>query len=416
MARVVNLNDEDQIENNVTTFIKSSLGSVYTGKDSVINLISETFSSEIINLKRENEFLFDQSQLSNASNENLDRLAFEMYKINRKPSAKARVQASEKNLHFYVDVGTFGDINQGVAINIPAGTIVSVDPEGFNDSSIAYEIIYDYTLEPEDTHAFCTAQALNPGSYANTNSNTLNYHNFTTYSDSLGDSLKITNRYPIITGADLESDDSLRFRVANYFQATTAQNTDAIRLAALSVNGIDEVNIVPNYFGIGTVGVIVFGAGRENNPRLLTLLEAKLSELNIVGRGLEIVQGIKVFLDFTMRVYIKPGLTDLNKNNVKTAIREAVFTAIKTAEFTNEIDFLEISRRIINANRSVNINSFGTNSSKNNIFESVFARKTDRFDLFPEEKFEIRESSFRVGVDERIAFGEINIILEEDLR
>lgn len=413
MARIVNLNKESDIEPSISGEIKSRLGDIYGGQDSVINILSEAVAKEIISLRRENEFIFNQNQLSNATGENLERLAFEEYALNRRSPSRARVMASEKSLHFYVEEGDFGDINSGQDIQLPAGTIISVDANSFSDASISYRLLYDYTLLATDSFAYCSAEALNPGRYSNTAGDTLVYHNFTNYSDALNDTLKVTNKYAVVNGDEEESDDSLRFRATNYMQSYANMNSDMIRLQALKVPGVEEINVIPGYYGIGTTGVVVFGSGRENNINMIDLVRDRLREVGMMGRNVTISQGIKVYVDMVVRVYIVTGLSNVEKADLKNQIKTMIFSEFKRAEILKRIDLITLSRSISRTRGMNKVVGFGT-GSKNNIFESVFIRKTDIDQLFPEEKEEVTKSTIRLGLDERLSFGEVTVILEEE--
>lgn len=413
MARIVNLNKESEVEPSISGEIKSRLGDIYGGQDSVVNILSEAVAKEIVALRRENEFIFNQNQLSNASRENLDRLAFEGYGINRRSPSKARVMASEKSLHFYVEEGNFGDINSGQDIQLSAGTIISVDANSFSDSSIRYKLLYDYTLLAIDSFAYCSAEALNPGIYSNTASDTLVYHNFTNYSDALNDTLKVTNKYAIVNGDEEESDESLRFRATNYMQSYANMNSDMIRLQALKVPGIEEINIIPGYYGIGTTGVVVFGGGRENSINMIDLVRDRLREVGLLGRNITVSQGVKVYIDMVVRVYTVSGLSNFEKADLKNQIKSLIFSEFKKAEIVKSIDLTSLSRSISNSAGINKVVGFGT-GLRNNIFESVFIRKTDVEQLFPEEKEEVLENEIKLGLDERLGFGEVMVILEEE--
>lgn len=415
MARLTFEKPESSIYESITTNIHNRLGNTYNGVDSTINILSESVANEIINLRRENERMFESSQLSNAVGEDLERLAFENYRINRMPPSFSRISYRESNLHFYVDSGTFGDINGGVSITIPEGTLVSVT-DTFADDTIVYRIVENYELDVDSNYVYCSARALNPGSYANVSKNSLNYHNFLNYSDVLNDTLKVTNKYAVINGNDEETDNLLRYRASNFMQSLANKNKDAILLKALQVPGIREVKILNGYYGIGTVGVVAFGQGRELTKSATELLEDRLLELEMPGQNITVLNGITVYLDFKIRVYVKTGLSEIDKRNIISEIKKEIANTIKLKEFANYIDFNEISRIIIRRFSSDRVLGFGTGTNSSSIFEEVFVRKTDRFALFPEEKTTILEDSYRVGAEERISFGEIVVEVEEDIR
>lgn len=415
MARLLNIKPETDVKDSLNLNIKSRLGTIYNGKDSTANIVSESIAIELVELRRSVNATFDNMQISNAGGEFLDMLAFEMYQITRRPMSYSSVDSRQRNLHFYVDTGTFGDINDGVDISLPSGTLLSVD-SSFGEGTIMYEITEDYILSATSNFEYCSARALNPGSYANVREGSLIYHTFTNYSDALSGSLKVKNRYPIINGAEAESDDSLRFRISNHLNAITNNNNKRILLKALEVPGVTEIKIVPSYFGIGTTGVVVFGAGRELSQDVLLLVQDRMNEINTPGQNIEAIMGIKVYFDFTIRVYIKSGLPNFTKIDIKSNIKRQVLQFIKQKEFSNILDFLEISRIAVNNITRAEIIGFATKENSSNIFENVAIRKTDRFSLFPEEREELLEDVYYLKPEERASFGEIQIILEEDLR
>ena len=415
MARLINLNNETDVLENISTSIKNRLGNIYTGQDSVVNILSESFSEEIINLRREQENVFNENQLSNSSGETLDRIAYEMYKVTRKEESTSRALDRERCVYFYVDTGIFGTINNGQDILIPEGTLISTDAD-FLNSSILYRTMFDYTLGAEESVVYCSVEALNPGSYANVNGNTLIFHNFINYDGAFEGGLKVSNKYPIINGSDVETDESFKFRVTNHFESLINSNQEAIRLAALSTPGVGRVKVIPSYFGIGTTGVVVFGAGRETNRSLTEMVESKILEMNLASRNIRVVEGIKVYLDFTIRVYVEKGLSLIEKEEIKSLIKNDIYSYIKAREYRGSINFREISRDIISNFNSTRVLGFGTKEKSQNVFENIYIRKTDRFDLFPEEKQVFLGFDYSVGDDERVGLGEVIIEIEEEIR
>jgi hypothetical protein len=71
-----------------------------------------------------------QSLLPYASGSNLDQLA-QIYGVSRLTGIDAASQADDQNFQFYVQSGTFGAINSGQPILVPAGTLIYTgDPHG----------------------------------------------------------------------------------------------------------------------------------------------------------------------------------------------------------------------------------------------------------------------------------------------
>lgn len=411
MARIISNENENVIKRNLATRIKNRLGEVTNSQDSTANIFSDTIGSELISLRREINSVYSSMQLSNATGSDLDKLGFNMYGLNRKPSTFSFSSKRERNVYFYSSEGNFGYLNNGNDILIPAGTIISNENKA--TASITYQLTENLILKASERIAYCDIQATNVGSSYNVDSDSLIYHNFTNYTGAINNSLKITNTFPIVNGSETESDDSLRFRITNYLQAQTNLNIDAVTLKALSLPGVLDVEVIPSYYGIGTTGVVLFGSGRESSKNLKTLMERRLSELIIPGQQIIVSEGIRVYFDFDIRVYIKQGINEIEKSRAKDNVRRAITRAIKDKEFTKTISFSEISSIIKREFRDTNVLGFGTSNNSNSVFENVFIRKTDRMGLLPEEKESLLSSSYTVARDERISFGLVNIILEE---
>lgn len=406
MARIISNENEYVIKRNLANRIKSRIGEASTSQDSTANILSDTVGSELISVRREINQVFNSMQLSNAVGLELDALAFNMYGINRKPATFAFSSAKERNVYFYSSGGTFGNINSGNDILVPAGTQISNEITQ-STNSILYRTTKDIILDKNEQIGYCDIEAMNVGSSYNIDSNSLIYHNFANYSDSL----KITNTFPIVSGSDIESDSSLKFRVANYLQARTNLNIDAITLKALELPGVLDLEVIPSYYGIGTTGVILFGSGRESGRNLNNMIERRLSELKIPGQKIIVSNGIKVYFDFDIRVYVKSGINEIEKSRARDNIRRNVVKIIKEKEISRRISFTEISEMIKRELKVSNIIGFGRND--NNIFENIYIRKTDREGILPEEKQSLLGGSYTVNRDERISFGIVNIIIEE---
>ena len=193
-------------------------------------------------------------------------------------------------------------------------------------------------------------------------------------------------------------------------------NQEMLQSMGLSTAGVTEIKVIPSYFGIGTTAVAVFGAGREISRDVLDLYESILRENNLLKKDITVIPGIRVFLDFVIRVYVQEGLSNLDIADLKSEIKSSIFNFIKEKEYNSFIDFKEISREIMFKFNNARVVGFATKENSNNIFEAVYLRKTDRFDLFPEEKEELLDSEYKLNPEERLALGEVIVEIEEDLR
>ena len=119
--------------------------------------------------------------------------------------------AADRNFQFYVRTGTFGDLNSGNNIQIPANIqIFTAAPKG-----PIYLIDVVTLLAGSSVQSF-SATSVSTGSSGNTSSGVFTRHNFTNYTQSAAGGLLVANNYGIIGGRDTErdteDDDSCQYR------------------------------------------------------------------------------------------------------------------------------------------------------------------------------------------------------------
>jgi hypothetical protein len=411
MARPVYTIDERRIKNNLFNNMQSRFGNISNNRDSTFSNFSETIGDELNILRREMSNEFASTQMSNASGVMLDNIASERYNLLRRPASYASALDEESNIYFYVETGTFGDINEGQNINIPAGTLISVKENGFGEN-LSYEILYDYVLDSENSEYYCSARSLDTGYSQNVDKQSLRFHNFREYSRYEQNLLKVNNRFAILNGSDKESDQLFKSRVNNFLTASLNLNQDLLTLQSVMVPGVTEVRLIENYFGIGSLGLVVFGSGRESSRALIELVENRVLEIASPGTSISVVGGVTVYIDFDIRVYIKAKLNILEKDEIVNRIKTYVYSLVESAEITGNINLNRISNMIRSSISSDDILGIGSSTGRS-VFEKVYQRKSDRFNSLPEYKEEIVSNDITLEEDERIAFGIVNVILEE---
>ena len=411
MARPVFTIEERRIKNNLFGNMQTRFGNISSNKDSTFSTFSETVGDELNLLRREIFQGFQNIQLSNATGEMLDRIAMEQYGLLRRPATFAETYRDEANVYFYVEEGKFGDVNGGNDIFIPAGTSISSKPSSIA-SNLIYEVLYDYVLEADSSTQYCAVKSVNSGYSSNIDKNSLVFHDFDSYASSSQNKLKVNNRFAILNGSDKESDSIFKSRVNNFLTAAINLNEDWVTLRAVMVPGVTEIKMLPNYFGIGSLGVVVFGSGRESSNALIKLVQNRVTEIRSPGTTIDVVGGITCYIDFDIRVYIKNNLSVKDRDEITNEVKRFIYQVIENAESAGEINLGEIGNFITSRIPGDNIIGFGrkTNGS---IFEKVYQRKTDRFNSLPEYKEEILSSIISLEDDERVSFGIVNVILEE---
>jgi uncharacterized phage protein gp47/JayE len=246
--------------------------------------------------------------------------------------SSSSVDESMQTLKFYVDSGTFGGINAGNNIDLPRNSIISTKPAG---AGIAYRLLSALTLSASSDYGWASAEASNPGADYNVGANELIYHDFTSYTDYLNETLKVTNIHPITNGKDFESDNNYRYRLTLKVLDAEAANETALRLAALSVPGVADVVMKKNYRGIGTYGIIV----KSTMPTASTILIDNVTQRVLRKGGLGSIAFVtaqkEVGYALKTRVWYRKRLTTDQLDDIEMTMENTV------RDYVNGLDLYE---------------------------------------------------------------------------
>jgi len=261
------------------------------------------------------------TMLPNATGATLDLIA-DMVGIQRLPETRARIETADGNMKFYVKTGTFGDINSATAITIPAGTEVRTgSSRGRADETMI--IRSAVTLPASASQVFFSADQIGQVRLRGISAGALQRHDFVGYTDSAFQSLLVTNDKGI-AGRPIESDQNLRFRIANRLQSAAEANLTSIRLNALLVPGVADVKIIPNKSGIGSFDTVVFGTSQVVGDNVIQQVQDQIDRHQAVGtRGIAVGPRL-VGLSMRIRLRFKDEATAGEKNAAANAARQAI--------------------------------------------------------------------------------------------
>jgi uncharacterized phage protein gp47/JayE len=223
----------------------------------------------------------------------------------------------DTNFKFFVTRGTFGNINNGQDITLPAGTRIFTA----SDSGPICVLATQVTLPAASNQISVSVTSLNPGVSGNASPGIFTRHNFTNYSDSRFGTLLVTNNFGLVGGRDEEDDESYRFRINLKLQSRGGAAEADIRLAVLGVPGIQDVVFEPL---AGTFNVYVYGISPVVPPSLLQLVQAAVDDKTAYPlRGTAITPDL-VGISLNTRASFVPTASDSDK---QVAISAAVAAA-----------------------------------------------------------------------------------------
>jgi uncharacterized phage protein gp47/JayE len=249
--------------------------------------------------------------------------------VERDASVAAHTDEDTQVIKVYVESGTFGDINGSQDIAFSQGTILSTET---GNGGVLYRTTEEVTLGAAQASAWIGAEAIITGTESNVGTNSLIYHNFTNYTDTLNNTLLVNNVHQIANGKDFESDDNYRFRIVNRVFEVEAANRTAIRLAVLSTPGIADAIMIPRYRGIGTLGVILQSTLPTVSQTLINNVEANVEKVQALGDLAYIRGPLETGVTMNVTVHYSDRLPEDELLDIEDGIRDAII------EHVNDLD------------------------------------------------------------------------------
>lgn len=386
----------------------------YWGKDGIARSLVDILSSEQRLMEARVEASLQSIQIGTAVGPALDALA-ESRGVSRLQPTYAQSESSEKNFMFY-STTTFGDLNGGADIFIPAGTKIHVGSNYVSEANISenniveYSTTKDYILPAGLSSYFCSIKAKSAGSFSNVAENTLLSHNFNNYQSG---QLYCKNNYSILNGRNLESDSSLRFRVANIVNANSGATEIALELSAIQVPGVTNIKVISGYFGIGTAAVFVFGVDNEANQSLVTAVQRRINSLQTPGVKIIAMGGVRVHFDFEVIAYVKSTTNGPDRKRMEDEIRRTISNYFfdGTGDPLKTLSMKSLETLIL---QNPNLSKMASiRGSSRNMFNKIYIRKSYGGSRATGERVTLDQNTYSLAVNEYGAPGLIKITFEE---
>lgn len=309
--------------------------------------------------------------LRNARGNVLDFIG-EIYGLDRLEEVKSTVSNTEQNFILYTAGSSFGSLNNGEDIFIPSGSMQISNDQSFGTNAIIYINTEDITLRSNESRVFFSAQAISSGFSSNAGANTLNFHNFTNYADSLGRSLLVTNNYGISYGRDRESDDNFRYRIQKEKISSEAANETSLRLGMLVVPGVADVLPIKYARGIGTCDWLITSSSVVASQDLINSCQEVINARQAVGMSNVAKSPVLIGTEFSFSITYKGRLEDRQKESIKTSIRNNIADYVNNLAIGEPLILDQVVRIVLTS--SDLIQSMGDADSSDN-FKNIFLYK-----------------------------------------
>ncbi|MCH5303404.1 MAG: baseplate J/gp47 family protein [Ruminococcus sp.] len=260
------------------------------------------------------------------------------------------------------------------SIKIPKGTVVATS--GKNSVRFITDVDDNISIGNYSVSIPCTAQE--GGASGNVSENSISV--MVTHVVGID---SVTNTSVFTSGSDIESDELLRRRVLDtYKSVSNGTNKAYYKRLALSVEGVNSVNVVPKARGTGTVDVYIAGKDMVASPSIVNEVNKLIAKQREINVDVKVSAAYINKINIGVSVVLKEGY-DLEtvRQNIKTAVSDY----IDTLEVGDDMLEKYLSSAIINAEGVVDFSFI-------NMYPSHYITEDDTFvslrEVFVEEEEE----------------------------
>lgn len=284
------------------------------------------------------------------------------------------------NFFFYVDNGSFGDINNGESFTIPANTVIKtvqleeqpITPGIRDQQVISFATTESVLCEASASFVFVPLRSFSEGLESTVARNTLTVHNFNGYALAANKKLKCANKYAIDNGTNRETDISYRYRLQNAFKSKAFATNAAIRLAALAIPGVADVEIVNAEQGPGTYALYIDGIAPTVSPDLVSRVSESVQRVSAEGIRAFISGARNLGLELVVAIHWSPNISKQNIEMTYVNIRRYIEDQLESLRMGEKISLTDL----IDGIRSVSPYIITIGRNKPNTLEQVFIYKT----------------------------------------
>jgi uncharacterized phage protein gp47/JayE len=276
---------------------------------------------------------------------NLDFIG-ELFGVRRIQRQDVTATQASNTFQFYVRRGTFGAINGGNAITIPAGTRIFTDSDG-GPIYVTSDVV---VLGAADSQGFAGARSADGGTTGNAPVGVYTRHNFLNYTDSRFGSLLVTNTVALVGGRDTEDDESYRYRINLRLQSHGGSAEDDLRLEILQVPGVQDLDFERL---AGTFNVYVYGISPTTPASLLQLVQNSIDNRTAYPLvGLAVAPDL-IGISLTTKVKLSATTSAADRAGVLATAARAAEDYINNLRVGQELVINEIADRIMSADSRI---------------------------------------------------------------
>lgn len=150
-----------------------------------------------------------------------------------------------------------------------------------------------------------------------------------------------------------EDDNNFRYRITNQCLTLATSNETAIRLTALTVDGVTDVILKPYSMGAGSFTVIVLSNEDVTSKKILDSVKQKLTAVHGYGIRYNVVSPTLTCVSIKQRLQLNDKLSDVEKQEIKYNVQLALTKYLSSLSIGQDIIIDKITQVIMNVSEHI---------------------------------------------------------------
>ena len=204
----------------------------------------------------------------------------------------------------------------------------------------------------------------------------------TTATGSFLDAIGVLLNCTRLTG---ETDTDYRKRITHQCLTLANANETAIRLAALSVDGVEDVTMKRYSHGPGSFTVVPIVT--NNSTTVLSAVKDAILKTSSYGEKITIKLPDHKLVKMSVSLIYSTNTSDIEKQNIAVSVREQIIKYVNSLKTGDSLIINELTQRIMQTDDNIinySCNSLNINN-ENVLFINQGSRWDERFAISPDE-------------------------------
>ena len=150
-----------------------------------------------------------------------------------------------------------------------------------------------------------------------------------------------------------ESDDNYRYRITQQCLVLASSNEAAVRLTALTVDGVQDVVLKPYSMGSGSFTVICITDSNLASDDILDSVTEKLVAVHGYGIRYNVTTPTLTYITIRQRLYIDSNTSDNERQEIRYAVQQTILDYFSTLKIGQDIIIDQLTQAIMNTDSRI---------------------------------------------------------------